>query len=84
MMFVKSIMKPPHECLTAQIGEDLKSVISILEHHDIQAVPVLDGSFFIGMLSKEIIYKRYFESNQPKDVYLSEFSAGDLVEKEDL
>lgn len=83
-MFVKSMMKPPHECLTVQMGADLKSVISLLEQHDIQAVPVLDGSFFIGMLSKEIIYKRYFESDQPKEVYLTESSAGDLVEKEDL
>ncbi|WP_028783065.1 HPP family protein [Thalassobacillus devorans] len=83
-MFVKSMMKHPHECFTAQIGDDLNSVISILEHHDIQAVPVLDGNIFIGMLSKETIYKGYFESNQSKDVYLTESSANDLVEKKDL
>ncbi|MFG6118487.1 MULTISPECIES: CBS domain-containing protein [Thalassobacillus] len=83
-MFVKSIMKPPHECKCAQKHDSLKSVIALLEKHDIQAVPVLDETTFVGMLSKETIYKGFFESDQTRDSYLEKTLAGDLVEMRNL
>ncbi len=82
-MFVKSIMKPPHKSHTAKESASLSEVLDVLNRHDIQAMPVLEGTSFIGMVSKEIIYRAYFNSDKSKEIFLNETPVREIVEKED-
>ncbi|UOQ42681.1 CBS domain-containing protein [Halobacillus salinarum] len=82
-MFVKSLMKPPHKSLTADVHTSLAHILEILNKEDIQAMPVLDGQRFTGMISKEIIYRSFFENGKDKEDFLLSTEAKDIVEKED-
>ncbi|MFD2925835.1 CBS domain-containing protein [Halobacillus naozhouensis] len=78
-MFVKSIMKPIHKSYVTQKDEDLKQVLERLNRYDLHAMPVLEDQKFIGMISREIIYRAYFESDQQKESFLTNYVAGDIV-----
>lgn len=82
-MFVKGIMKPAHKSYTAQKDDKLETIVDILEENDIQAMPVLDQNTFIGMISKGIIYRSFFNSGMEKGAFLSEKTAGDVAEFSD-
>ncbi|UOR12437.1 CBS domain-containing protein [Halobacillus amylolyticus] len=83
-MFVKSIMKPVHKSFTAKKDEGLGEVLDRLNTKNLHAMPVLDGQKFIGMISKEIIYHAFFESDQEKNLFLNENTAGDVALYRDL
>ncbi|MFD1018519.1 CBS domain-containing protein [Thalassobacillus hwangdonensis] len=83
-MFVKSIMKPTYKCFTAKKDDRLEGILQMLNEHDIQGVPVLDGDRFLGMLSRQSIYQGYFESNEDKDSYLQTTTAGDIAANKEL
>ncbi|MBA2173844.1 CBS domain-containing protein [Halobacillus locisalis] len=83
-MFVKGIMKPSHKSYTARSADPLNTVLEMLNQHDIDSVPVLDGKIFKGMVSKETIYRSFFNGNQSKEQFLSQTTAGDIADHEDL
>ncbi|WP_079530154.1 CBS domain-containing protein [Halobacillus hunanensis] len=78
-MFVKSIMKPIHKSYVTQKEEYLKQVLERLNKYDLHAMPVLEDQKFIGMISREIIYRAYFESDQQKEAFLNDCVAGDVA-----
>lgn len=83
-MFVKGIMKDAHECWTTTVDTPLKEVINRLNQNDIQGMPVVVEGIFKGMVSKELIYKNFFESGMTKDSFLAERKVGDVMAYEDL
>lgn len=83
-MFVKSIMKPPHKSYTAKSGDTLDSVLAMLDENDIDCVPVLEGTTFVGMVSKETVYRSFFKGDLSKEEFLSHTTAGDVADKQDL
>ncbi|QSS98496.1 CBS domain-containing protein [Pontibacillus sp. ALD_SL1] len=83
-MFVKGIMKDAHECWTASVETPLNEVIDRLNQNDIQGMPVVVEGIFKGMVSKELIYKNFFESGMTKDTFLAERKVGDVMAYEDL
>ncbi|EKN69631.1 hypothetical protein BABA_09401 [Neobacillus bataviensis LMG 21833] len=70
-MFVKNIMIPKHESFTAQADVTLKEALSLLEKHQIDGLPVLQGSKYLGVATRFNIYEGYFLSNLQKEEYLT-------------
>ncbi|SDJ66936.1 CBS domain-containing protein [Sediminibacillus albus] len=83
-MFVKSIMKPSYKCIIASQKETLKATINLLESNDIEAMPVVDSGEFMGMISRQDIYKAYFQSGQPREEFLTGTTVGDISSHGDL
>lgn len=77
-------MKEAHQCWTASMETPLKDVISKLNQHDIQGMPVVVEGIFKGMVSKELIYKSFFESSLTKETFLEQHKVGDVMAHEDL
>ncbi|KGP71503.1 CBS domain-containing protein [Pontibacillus yanchengensis] len=82
-MFVKGIMKPAHRCFTAGLDTSLDDVLHTLNQHDIQGMPVVNNGIFQGMISRQVIYKTFFESSMDKETFLNEKKAGDIVSYQD-
>ncbi|RWZ60237.1 CBS domain-containing protein [Halobacillus fulvus] len=83
-MFVKGIMKQPHKSYTVKKDDFLSNVLDVLQKYDVDSVPVLEGHTFVGMVSKETIYRKYFELDESKEKFLNDWTAGDVAEHEDL
>ncbi|MBN8234710.1 CBS domain-containing protein [Halobacillus kuroshimensis] len=85
-MFVKGIMKPVHQSFTADVNTSLKDVLELLEQKDIEAVPVLEGNLFKGMISKEMIYESCYKKagGQDTGTFLEETPAGEAAGYEDF
>lgn len=69
-MFVKNIMIPKHNAYTVQHDDPLKMALEKLEEHRIDALPVLNGNQYEGILTRYNLYRNFFESNQSRDDYL--------------
>lgn len=83
-MFVKSTMKPNYQCYSAKPEDSLESVLEQLEKRDIEAMPVVEGELFVGMISKQTIYQAFFASNKEKEVFLKNRTAGDIKTNDEL
>ncbi|WP_181348194.1 CBS domain-containing protein [Thalassobacillus sp. CUG 92003] len=83
-MFVKTLMKPKHQCYVADVQDSLADVLKSLDEHDILGMPVLDGDTFIGMISTELIYRGCFNSELNQADYLSQTKTANLVGWEEL
>ncbi|GAA0481300.1 hypothetical protein GCM10008986_02450 [Salinibacillus aidingensis] len=85
-MFVRSIMIPKHHCVVANAQDDLQKVLDTLLSKDIQGVPVIEDETFRGMITKQMIYQRYFYSDDytDKEAFLNSVTAADIVEHGDL
>lgn len=77
-MFVKNIMIPKLNCFTVtretQVGEALK----IMNDHNLDALPVLDGDQYIGTMTRYRIYERFFNSQVEKSEFLSNMKVGEI------
>ncbi|MEH7107370.1 MULTISPECIES: CBS domain-containing protein [Bacillaceae] len=82
-MFVKNIMIPKQECVTALESETLASALERLEAHKIDGLPVLSGNLYAGVITRYSIYENYFLSNQPKEEYLASTLVKDLAKYQD-
>jgi CBS domain-containing protein len=69
-MFVKSVMIPKHKSFTIQKNDTLKMALDVLEKHQVDGIPVLDGNKYVGILTRYSLYENYFLSNQSKEEYL--------------
>lgn len=80
-MFVKGIMKPLHQSITTNLESTIGDTLDKLNENDIQSMPVLDGNKFVGMISKQIIYKHFFKGDYTKDTYLKDHFVKEFVEE---
>ncbi|MBM7694726.1 CBS domain-containing protein [Peribacillus deserti] len=71
-MFVKSIMIPKHNCCTIQTGEPIAAALKKLEENKIDALPVLEGEKYAGIITRHDLYEYFFLSNQSKETFLAE------------
>jgi CBS-domain-containing membrane protein len=82
-MFVKNIMIPKHECVTAQENETLKAALEKLEEHQIDGIPVLQGEKYLGVVTRYNIYQNFFNSNQTKEEFLNSTYVKDIAVHQD-
>ncbi|MEH7355257.1 CBS domain-containing protein [Neobacillus drentensis] len=82
-MFVKNIMIPKHESFTVQAEVTLEDALKLLETHQIDGLPVLQGDKYIGVATRYNIYESYFLSNQQKEEYLISTLVKDVVTHQD-
>lgn len=78
-MFVKNMMIPKYECITVQENVTLKEALEILEAREIDGLPVLQEESYLGVVTRYSIYENYFQSNRPKDEYLSQTLVQDIA-----
>ncbi|SEH81919.1 CBS domain-containing protein [Halobacillus karajensis] len=80
-MFVKGIMKPAHKSYKSESSDSLSEVLQMLDEQDIEAVPVLKSGKFAGMISKEIIFRAYFneEDSTDRKTFLNNTTAGEIA-----
>ncbi|WP_231572098.1 CBS domain-containing protein [Pontibacillus halophilus] len=77
-------MKNKFQSVTASLQDPVGEALDTLLKHDFQAMPVLDGNEYVGMISQERIYEGYFHGIRPKEEYLSDVSLKDLVTRDEL
>lgn len=82
-MFVKNIMIPKHESFTVQADVTLKDALKLLETHQIDGLPVLQGDKYVGVATRYNIYEAYFLSNQQKEEYLTSTFVKDVATHKD-
>ncbi|MGD7045461.1 CBS domain-containing protein [Jeotgalibacillus proteolyticus] len=82
-MFVKSAMVPATKCYTVQSTDSIEKVITLLEEHGIDGVPVLNGSQYEGIATRYHIYKAFFESGRARQEFNTSFTALDVATHQD-
>ncbi len=82
-MFVKNIMIPKHHTHTVQHDEPLRIALEKLEQQKIDALPVLNGNKYIGVLTRYNLYKEFFESNVTREEYLQNTACKDIATHQD-
>lgn len=82
-MFVKNIMIPKHKAHTVQHDESLKLALEKLEAQHIDALPVLNGNQYVGILTRYNLYENFFNTNQPKEDYLQNRVCSDIATHKD-
>lgn len=83
-MFVRSVMIPKEKCVTVQVGEPLSKVLELLRREDIDALPVLEGNKYRGIINQYLTYEAYFHSGKDKQSYLEETSLSDIIIRKDI
>ena len=78
-MFVKSAMVHKSKSYTVQANEPIENVISMLEKHGIDGIPVLDDNKYNGVVTRYHVYKAFFESNKSKEDFYTNVTAGDVA-----
>ncbi len=64
-MLVRSIVTPANELLTVSTQDLAKQAFELIEKNGFLSIPVVDDKKFVGFLSKQYIYDKFFESKQP-------------------
>ncbi|WP_066385105.1 CBS domain-containing protein [Neobacillus mesonae] len=82
-MFVKHIMIPKYECITAQENDTLKAALDKLEQHQIDGLPVLQGERYLGVVTRYGIFQNFFNSNKQKEDYLTTTFMKDIATHHD-
>ncbi|TDL34709.1 CBS domain-containing protein [Jeotgalibacillus sp. S-D1] len=78
-MFVKSAMVPNVNCYTVQASDPVEKVVAMLEEHEIDGVPVLNGSKYSGVITRYHIYKSFFDSGKSREDYNAATTAADVA-----
>jgi predicted transcriptional regulator len=78
-MFVKGIMLPKFKCFTVQQEERLQKVLQVMEEHQIDGLPVLNGNQYLGIDTRYKIYEEFFSSGMEKADFLQTVKAKDIA-----
>ncbi|MFC4617837.1 CBS domain-containing protein [Camelliibacillus cellulosilyticus] len=82
-MFVKSVMIPKHKMISVQKGVSVREAAGLLSKHAIDGLPVLDGSRYVGLVTKNAIYEAAFHTDQSKDDFMDSTTVGEIAIKSD-
>ncbi|WP_421379300.1 CBS domain-containing protein [Bacillus salacetis] len=82
-MFVKSAMIPKHKCYVVQENDSVDKALEVLEHHQIDGVPVLSGDQYVGVVTRYNIYQNFFNSEKLKADFVKETLVKDIVSHTD-
>ncbi|MCT2537411.1 CBS domain-containing protein [Aquibacillus koreensis] len=83
-MFVRSTMKPGYQCHVASPTDTLKAILSKMDTEDIQAMPVVENSYFKGMISKQKVFQAYFYNQKEQDEFLLNTKVEEIISNENL
>ena len=61
-MLIRSLLTPVNKLTTLGLNDTVKSAIDIIEENGFLSLPVTDDDKFIGFLSKQYVYEKFFES----------------------
>jgi acetoin utilization protein AcuB len=64
IMLVRSIVTPANELMTVSTQDLAKKAFDLIVENGFLSVPVVDEKKFIGFLSKQYIYDKFFESKE--------------------
>jgi CIC family chloride channel protein len=56
-VFVEQIME--RDLITVQVADNMADVLEIMDYHELFSIPVLDGTLFVGMVSKAMLFDHY-------------------------
>jgi len=76
-------MIPRNNCYVVQHDRSLREALQLLETNKIDALPVLKGDQYVGILTRYQLYKSFFESELEKEQFLNEVKSGDIVTHKD-
>jgi CBS domain-containing protein len=82
-MFVKSAMIPKHKCYVVQENDSVEKALEVLEHHQIDGVPVLSGDQYVGVVTRYNIYQNFFNSQKLKADFVSQTEVKEIVTHQD-
>ncbi len=63
-MLIRSILTPFDKLTTLGLNDTVKSAIDIIEENGFLSLPVTDGDKFVGFLSKQYVYEKFFDSGE--------------------
>ncbi|RIW28008.1 CBS domain-containing protein [Bacillus salacetis] len=78
-MFVKSAMIPKHKCYVVKETDSVEKALEVLEHHQIDGVPVLSGDKYAGVVTRYNIYQNFFQSDKLKSDFVKETLVKDIA-----
>jgi len=80
-LFVKSVMIPKEKCFTIQFGDSVEKALELLEHKQVDALPVLDGPNYVGIVTRFHIYRAYFDSGMEKQSFMQERIVAEVIKR---
>ncbi|MDO6655346.1 CBS domain-containing protein [Anaerobacillus sp. 1_MG-2023] len=79
-MYVRSAMKPIRETVYVNHDTKLDETLKLLKDREIDGVPVIQGTKYVGIVTFNRIYKAFFKSDATdKEMFLRETNAGDIA-----
>lgn len=78
-MFVKSVMVKKEKCFTVKPDDTVEAGFKLLEKHGIDALPVIDGTKFMGMFTWYHTSQAFFRSGKSKEEFVKETKVQDVA-----
>ena len=84
-MYVRSAMKTIRETIYVNDDTKLSETLELLKKREIDGVPVINGTKYVGIVTFNRIYKAFFKSDiTDKEKFLNETSAGEIAYQKDV
>lgn len=83
-MFVRSVMIPKEKCFTIQFGDSVEKALELLELKQVDALPVLDGQKYVGIVTRFHIYRAYFDSGMEKQAFMQERIVAEVIKRREM
>ncbi|AQQ53644.1 CBS domain-containing protein [Planococcus lenghuensis] len=83
-MFVKSVMVKREKCFKLSPADSVQKGIELLEKHQIDALPVVEGNKYKGIFTWYHAYRAHFESGLDKEEFLKTVRAADILVNQDV
>lgn len=80
-MFVKSIIIPKHKTIFVGKGTAVGEALALLEEKQIDGVPVLDGSNYLGVVTRWSIFEAGFNSEYKNKDFLEQVKVEEIAIK---
>lgn len=82
-MLIKALMLSRENLVTVTPCDTLKTALQKINERNFLSIPVVEGTKFHGIISKEKIFEEFFELNVEKKKYLEERKVSELI-REDI
>jgi len=82
-MFVKSVMIPKYSCHTIEHEQTVEEALEKLEVHQVDALPILDGDNYVGIVTRYGIYENFFSSGKSKEDYVKNTQVKEIAKQQD-
>lgn len=69
-MLIKNILIPYRDLTMISIYDTAATALSLIDSKSLLSLPVVEGSTFIGVISKRYILEEYFNSGEDKETFL--------------